>query len=125
MSEQNCAACGGCGYTTHGSLNEHGSWLGTAPCYLCNSPKQRLLTGDEESALSKALKRSTKEIKRPITKADAEAYCRDNGMIMVPEEPTKEMVMAGDNLKNMHKLRSAWVRNIYSSMVEAYRIQGF
>lgn len=34
---------------------------------------------------------------RHITKADAEAYCRDNGLIIVPVEPTEAMISKGHN----------------------------
>lgn len=47
---------------------------------------QRGLTQDEAIALQSALMRSTKEIKRPITKADVDEYCKANNLMLMPKD---------------------------------------
>lgn len=126
MSERNCPACGGSGYTTQGVFTENQGCIGTSPCYLCNSPKQRLLTEDEESAPSKALKRSTKEIKRPITKADIDEYCKANGMVLLPEETINKMEDLYGILDETHKRLKHETEDILGGIIDdiaAFKVQ--
>jgi len=59
-------------------------------------------------------------IESQITKKNAEAYCQANGLVMVPEVPSMEMIVAGNDA--MGDCGSSFA---YKAMVAAYKEQAF
>jgi len=59
-------------------------------------------------------------IKSQIAKKDAEAYCKANGLVMMPEEPFH------DALNILKKVRDGELGNCnaYRDLIAAFRVQG-
>jgi len=74
-----------------------------------------------------------KRIESQIAKKGAEAYCKANGLVMVPEEPTHAMEIAGIKSGYIDKAikegpahwQISYPAGIYEAMIAAYKEQAW